>query len=95
MKAICKRAFTAGGRDYKPGDEVECTDRQFDQWDWHGYVVLPENMPENKTEDAADEGGSKGADEISQGDDSPESPEPSSEEEASALEVGPEETFRS
>lgn len=68
MKAICKQPFTAAGKSHKPGDELECSPQNFKKLEWHGYVVLPEDMLENKTEGAADEGGSKSDDESSEGD---------------------------
>ena len=82
MKAICKQAFTAGGRDYKPGDEMEISPTQFKKLAWHGYVCKPKDMPKDGTEEAADEGGSKSGDESSEeGDDVSESSESSTEEE--------------
>lgn len=84
MKAICKKAFTDGasGRDYKPGDELECSEKQFEKLAWHNYVCKPEDAPENETEEAADEGGSKSddAESTEEGGDVPESDEASSEE---------------
>ncbi len=41
MKAICKKAFTTAGHDYKPGDEVEASEQRLKGWAWHGYVELP------------------------------------------------------